>query len=128
MIVAFKDIEDMRRALKGAAVGRKTLQSGNEVYFDSLQSFRNFMTLQKLELLAMISYQKPTSIYGLANIVGRPLAAVQRDCQMLESIGFIKLQKQRSGRGSHRPMLAFSYDRIVVQIPGRSYALRIEAA
>jgi predicted transcriptional regulator len=86
------------------------------------------MTLQKLELLAMISYAEPKSIYDLANIVGRALAAVQKDCQMLEGIGFIRFEKQTTGRGSIVPKLKFSYNRIVVQLPEHPYSLKIEAA
>ncbi len=128
MIVSFRSLDDLEKDLLGVLKGKKVIQPKNAIYFDSPQSFRNFMTLQKLELLAMISYSEPKSIYDLANMVGRALAAVQRDCQTLEKIGFIKFEKQKTGRRSHVPKLKFLYDKIIVQLPDHPYSLKIEAA
>ena len=128
MIISFKDLDDLKADLMGVLKSKKAVQPKNAIYFDSPQSFRNFMTLQKLELLAMISFEEPKSIYDLANMVNRALAAVQKDCQMLERLGFIKFDKQKTGRGSIIPKLKFEYDRIIVQMPEHPYSLRIEAA
>lgn len=128
MTVSFKDIDNLKNDLIGALKGKKNIQPKNVVYFDSPQSFRNFMTLQKIELLVMIAYASPKSIYELASIVDRALAAVQKDCQMLERSGFIVFEKQKTGRSSIIPKLKFDYDCIVVQLPEHPYSLRLEAA
>ena len=128
MIVSFKTFDDLEKDLMSVLKGKKAIQPKNAIYFDSPQSFRNFMTLQKLELLATISYSEPRSVYDLADMVGRALSAVQRDCQMLEKLGFIKFDKQKTGRGSYIPKLKFLYDKIIVQLPEHPYSLKIEAA
>ena len=128
IIVSFKNMTDLKSDLLGALNGKKAIQPKNVIYFDSPQSFRNFMTLQKLELLAMISYFEPKSIYDLSKMSDRALSAVQKDCQMLERIGFIKFDKQKDGRGSYIPKLKFDYNRIIVQLPDHPYSLRIETA
>jgi predicted transcriptional regulator len=104
------------------------VQPKEVVCFDTLTSFRGFMTLQKLEILATIATVEPKSIYELAQLLDRGLAAVQKDCQILESSRFIKFEKQKGGRGSIKPILAFDYDRIVVKRPEHPYSLKFEAA
>ncbi len=128
MVVSFKGLSDLKIDLMTAVKGKKSIQPKNAIYFDTPQSFRNFMTLQKLELLGLIAYAEPKSIYDLAKMVNRALAAVQKDCQMLERSGFIKFNKEKGGRGAIVPKLSFNYDRIIVQLPEHPYSLRIEAA
>ena len=128
MIVSFKGLSDLKIDLMAAMKGKKSIQPKNAIYFDTPQSFRNFMTLQKLELLGLIAYAEPKSIYDLAKMVNRALAAVQKDCQTLERSGFIKFNKEKGGRGAIVPKLSFNYDRIIVQLPEHPYSLRIEAA
>lgn len=86
------------------------------------------MTLQKLEILATIASAEPKSVYELCQLLNRGLAAVQKDCQSLEAARFIKFKKQKGGRGSLRPMLAFDYDRIVVETREHPYSLKFAAA
>jgi predicted transcriptional regulator len=125
----FKRLDDLERDL--LSLGKKKtpkLQPKNVVFFDNIASFRNFMTLQKIEILTLIAVAKPKSVYELTQMLGRSLAPVQKDCQMLESAGFIKLEKEKGGRGSLRPKLTFGYDRIVVKLPEHPYAIQFEAA
>ncbi len=133
MIIEFFNIEDLsQRIIKDIKTALKTgvpnIQPKNLIQFDSVTSFRGFMTLQKIEILLMISNVKPKSIYELAKLLDRSLGAVQKDCDMLARIGFIKLQKQKTGRGSIVPKLAFDYDKIVVKLPKHPYELRFKAA
>ncbi len=114
--------------LDAVKIGRKSIQPKNVVFFDTPASFRNFLTLQKIELLTLISYAEPKSIYELAKMSDRPLAAVQRDCQVLARIGFIKLVKQKTGRGSLVPELSFNYNKIIVDLPGHPYELQFKEA
>lgn len=129
IFIRFKSVEDLKEDLLEAFYkGRKSIQQRNVVYFDTPTSFRNFLTLQKIELLTLISHVKPNSIYELAKISGRPLAAVQRDCQVLAEIGFIKLIKQKTGRGSLAPQLSFNYNKITVELSEHPYELQFKEA
>jgi predicted transcriptional regulator len=128
MIINFKNLDDLEKEL--LSLGKKKVpqvQSKNVIFFDSVASFRNFMTLQKLEILTMIAFEKPKSIYELTQMLDRGLAPVQKECQMLEKAGFIKLEREKTGRGSLKPRLAFDYDRLVVQLPEHPYELQFKS-
>lgn len=128
MIIMFKNLNDLEKELLSFEKKKMPqVQSKNVIFFDSVASFRNFMTLQKLEILTMIAFEKPKSVYELTQMLDRGLAPVQKECQMLESAGFIKLEKEKNGRGSLKPRLAFDYDRLVVQLPEHPYELQFKA-
>ncbi len=128
MIIKFKSLSELENELLNLEKKKKPKgQSTNVIFFDSVTSFRNFMTLQKLEILTMIAFAKPKSVYELTRMLDRGLAPVQKECQMLESVGFIKLKKEKTGRGSLKPRLAFNYDRLVVQLPEHAYELQFKA-
>lgn len=129
MIINFMTLEELcQGAIRAIETRIPSIQPKNVIYFENWTGFRNFMTLQKIEILLMISNVKPKSIYELAKLLDRSLGAVQKDCDMLARIGFIKLQKQKTGRGSIMPKLAFDYDKIVVKLPNHPYELRFKAA
>lgn len=129
MIVAFKTLDELgKEAIKAIKNRKPSIQPDNVVYFDSWTSFRNFMTLQKLEVLMMISSVEPNSIYELMRLLDRSLTAVQKDCEALERVGFITLEKQKTGRGQVVPRLKFKYDKIVVQLAQHPYELSFKAA
>ena len=104
------------------------VQSKETVYFDSMSSFRNFMTIQKLEILALIADEKPSSVYELSKMLNRAIAPVQKDCQMLESAGFIIFNKEKGGRGTITPKLSFPYHCILVKLPEHPFELQFKAA
>lgn len=129
MIVEFKSLNELGKdAIKSIKTRKPNLQPENIIYFDSWTSFRGFMSLQKLEILTMISSLEPKSIYELMRLLDRSLSAVQKDCEALEHAGFITLEKQKTGRGQVVPRLKFNYDKIVVQLPRHPYELSFKAA
>lgn len=129
MIIEFMTLDELgQNALQSIKTRKPDIQPKNIIYFDSWTSFRGFMTLQKIEILTMISSVQPKSIYELARLLDRSLAAVQKDCEILERIGFIKLKKQKTGRGSITPTLVFEYDKIVVNLPKHAYELSFRVA
>lgn len=128
MIIRFKNLNDLEKELLSLEKKKVSqIQSKNTIFFDSVASFRNFMTLQKLEILTMIAFEKPKSVYELTQMLDRGLAPVQKDCQMLEKAGFIKLAREKTGRGSLKPRLTFEYDRLVVQLSEHPYELQFKA-
>lgn len=127
--IKFKSLEQMEKELLDLSKTKKGYVQPKEViFFDSLNSFRKFMTLQKLELLTIIASAKPKSVYELAKMVDRGLGPVQNDCNVLESVGFIIFEKQKAGRKSMAPKLKFNYDKIVVELPEHPYELSFKAA
>ena len=129
LYVEFKSLGDMGKDLLAVYKTRTPkIQPKDVVYFDTVSSFRGFMTLQKIEILTMIATAEPKSIYELCQLLDRGLAAVQKDCQVLEASRFIVFEKQKGGRGSIKPKLVFDYDRIVVKTPEHPYSLKFEAA
>jgi predicted transcriptional regulator len=122
--VKFKSLEQLKQELLNLPEAKKGyLQPKEIVLFESLNSFRNFMTLQKLELLTLISSVKPKSIYELAKMVDRAIVSVQKDCNVLERSGFIVFEKTKGGRGNLAPRLKFNYDRIIVDRAEYPYEL-----
>ena len=116
MIVEFKGLQDLEKDLLSLPKDKaKKTQPINLIYFDSLSSFRSFMTIQKLEILTLIASAKPRSIYELAKMLNRAIAPVQKDCQMMEAAGFIILTKEKGGRGNLIPRLTFDYKCILVK-------------
>lgn len=129
LTIQFKGLDEVEKDLLGLKKNKTPkIHSPGVVFFDSLNSFRNFMTLQKLELLAIISDANPKSIYELSQMVNRAIAPVQKDCQSLETAGFISLTKEKGGRGTLCPKLSFGYDRILVKLPEHPYELQFSAA
>jgi len=128
MIIAFKSLNDYRiEAINSIKSNQVNIQSQNIIYFDSWTSFRGFMSLQKIEILTMISNHKPNSIYELTKWLDRSLSAVQKDCEALQNAGFINLKKKNSGRTQVVPRLKFPYDKILVQIPEHPYELTFKS-
>ena len=86
------------------------------------------MSEQKLEILTLIANANPKSVYELAKMLGRAIAPVQKDCQSLETVGFIDFEKEKGGRGTLTPRLVFDYDRILVKLPSHPYELQFSSA
>lgn len=127
--VQFKSLESLKKELLALPKNhKKYIQPEDVIIFESLNGFRNFMTLQKIELLTVIASLNPKSVYELAKIVDRAIAAVQKDCNALESCGFIYYDQEKGGRKTITPKLKFNYDRIIVEMPEHPYELSFKSA
>ena len=63
MTVEFKRLQDLENDLLTLPKSKKPkLQPKSVVSFDSLGSFRSFMTIQKLEILTLIANANPKSV------------------------------------------------------------------
>jgi predicted transcriptional regulator len=89
----------------------------NTLKFDSVKTFNNIMTVNKIQILRAISQYNPESVYQLANLLNREPNHVLKDCRLLESYKFMKLEETDSSRSSLRPVLAFDYDVIKTSSP-----------
>ena len=129
LTVEFKDLSSIEKDLLSLSKSKAAkLQSKHVVYFDSLASFRNFLTIQKIEILTLIASAQPKSIYELSKMLNRAIAPVQKDCQMMEAAGFITFDKEKGGRGAMAPKLAFRYHTILVKLPEHPYELQFKTA
>lgn len=127
--IQFKSLKSLMTEVDSAISKRKpNIQKKNVVYFASLASFRSFMSIQKIEILSVITHRKPASIYELAKWVDRDFPAVLRDCVALESTGFIFLKEKKDAKSTKQPVLAFSYSRIVVHLPKSPYHIELNDA
>ena len=106
---------EVDRAIKsGQGMDRR---KKNILTFDSVKTFNNFMTVNKVQILRAISQLRPESIYQLATFLGREPQHVLKDCRFLESSKFIKLEKTENARNSLRPVIVFVYDVIKSDSP-----------
>ena len=127
--IRFQAFEDLKKEVSKALAKRaKLIQKKNEIFFDTVAAFRNFMTIQKIEILTIIAVQKPASIYELAKLVDRDFAAVLRDCTGLEATGFITLKSTNNAKGSKIPQLRFSYGGIIIYLPKNPYQIEFSVA
>ena len=127
--IHFQSLESFKKeaatALSKQVVSK---QPANQIVFDSVASFRSFMTIQKIELLTTIATQKPSSIYVLAKLVARDFAAVLRDCVGLESTGFILLKATDDAKKTKIPRLRFNYRGIAICMPNTPYQIEFGLA
>jgi predicted transcriptional regulator len=127
--IKFKSLEAIEQELLDLPKKKHGyVQPQDVILFESLNAFRNFLTLQKLEILMLIAAKQPKSVYELAGLVGRAIAPVQKDCHMLSKAQFIYFEKEKGGRGSLKPKLKFDYDRILVEMQDFPYELWFRSA
>ncbi len=107
--------QDIHEAVKSKSI---LLDSPDSIHFDSLDTYRSFMTSNKANILSAISKLRPGSIYELATYLNRQPQHVLTDCRSLESHGFIKFIQEEVGRRALRPELTFNYDVIMVEAKG----------
>lgn len=108
----FQDIDQAIKSHSGL------IDSPDSISFDSIDTYRSFMTSNKANILSAISKLKPSSVYELANYLNKQAQHVLADCRTLESCGFIKLVQVETGRRPLRPILVFDYDVIMVEGKG----------
>src|SRR5690606_35336081 len=114
--IYFKNRKDFFEEIDNAIKERKALiDSYDSINFDSIDTYRSFMTSNKINILAAISKLRPASVYEMATYLNRKPQHVLSDCRSLESCGFIKLNPEPTGRRPLRPVLPFDHDVIMIQ-------------
>ena len=106
---------DITKALKSGKGMNK--REENTLIFDSVKTFNNILSVNKIQILRAISQLRPESVYQLAMTLDREPQHVLKDCRQLESYKFIKLEETKTGRNSIRPILTFDYDVIKTDSP-----------
>lgn len=108
LTIYFQEMDDFFQDINQAIESKSSLvDSSDSIHFDSLDTYRSFMTSNKTNILSAISKLKPGSVYELASFLNRQPQHVLSDCRSLESHGFIKLIQEKVSRKALRPELAF---------------------
>lgn len=85
--------------------------------FHNIDSLRSVLTDKRLELLRLIHQKRPTSVTELAALSGRDLKRVNEDVRRLALLGFIEVEKGRTGGRAGRKAPRPRYDAVLVEIP-----------
>ncbi|MBW2974707.1 hypothetical protein KY366_03220 [Candidatus Woesearchaeota archaeon] len=116
-IKPFKDVlketaEVMGKIKKGSYVKPKKGLS-----FGGVESFREFFTPKRIELLQIIRHKQPKSIYELAKLTNREIKSIVMDIKILEKYDLIDTKKvPAKGKTGYKVRPVFDYDKITVDI------------
>ena len=117
------EIKPLKDVLEEAAIVMGKIKKGEQVKpkkglsFGSVESFREFFTPRRIELLQMIEHKQPRSIYELAKFTNREIKSVVIDLKILEKYGVIDTKKVPvKGKTGYKVMPLFEYDKLTVDI------------
>ncbi len=117
------EIKPLKDVLKEAAEVMGKIKKGKYVKprkglsFGSVESFREFFTPKRIELLQVIKHKQPKSIYELAKLTNREIKSIVTDINILEKYGLIDTKKiQVKGKTGYKVMPVFNYDKLIVNI------------
>lgn len=114
-IKPFKDVlEDTAKVIGDIKKG-KAVKPKKGLSFGSVESFREFFTPRRIELLQVIKHKKPESVYELAKLTDREIKSVVTDLTILDKYGLIDI-KRIAVKGGHKVMPIFDYDKLMVDI------------
>jgi predicted transcriptional regulator len=103
-------VSSMRKAMRT----KSSSQKNHSIEFDSFETFKRVMNLNKIQILMAIARLKPVSINQLSKFLHREYPHVLKDCNSLETFGFIRLEETGGARRQLTPKLVFDYDLIRV--------------
>ena len=117
------DIKPLKDVLKEAAEVMGKIKKGKAVKprkglsFGNVESFREFFTPKRIELLQVIRHKHPKSVYELAKLTNREIKSVVTDIKILEKYGLIDTKRLAvKGKAGYRVMPIFDYDKLTVDI------------
>ena len=112
--IEFKSDADFFGDIRAALAKRVSLiQHSDTIIFDNYRSFQKFMFPNRFDVLVAIKVFKPTSMYQLAKALHRHHQAILKDCNALETAGFIKTEQTGTDRNQRVPRFIFDFDVIV---------------
>ncbi len=113
---AYREFEETYEALRGG----KPAEKRQGVYFTSLDAVRRILTQERLALLRAIRERAPTSIYALAQSVGRDLKNVQDDLELLHKHRLVRFRRRVSDqRGAKIPEVPFREIELTITLDNR---------
>jgi predicted transcriptional regulator len=98
--------EDLQ-IIRDLKAGKKVVPR-NVLAFESLETMRKFLTPQRQLLLRVVRRMKPSSVYQLAQLLGRDRKAVDEDLKVLEELGLLTFRTSvHNGRARVQPVTKF---------------------
>jgi|TARA_B100001971_G_C18247928_1_gene575787 predicted transcriptional regulator len=117
------EIKPLKAVLRESAEVMGELKRGKSVKpqsglsFGSVESFREFFTPKRIELLQVIKHKQPHSVYELAKLTKREIKSIVVDINILSKYGLIDMKKVPvKGRTGYKLMPIFDYDKLTVDI------------
>ncbi|MDO8740072.1 MAG: hypothetical protein Q7J54_00685 [Candidatus Woesearchaeota archaeon] len=117
------EVKPLKDVLKEAAEAMSEVRKGKSIKarkglsFGSVESFREFFTPRRIELLQVIRHKHPKSIYELAKLTNRDIKSTAVDIKILEKYGLIDTKKVHvEGGVGYKVMPVFDYDKLTVDI------------
>jgi len=117
------EIKPLKGVLKETAKVMGEIKKGKYVKpkkglsFGSVESFREFFTPKRIELLQVIKHKQPKSVYELAKLTEREIKSIVTDIKILEKYGLIDTKRiYVKGKAGYRIMPIFDYDKLTVDI------------
>jgi predicted transcriptional regulator len=111
--VGIADYEEMKARTMRIARGEEKPAPGDpKVWFPSMESFAQILSMGNRELLRVIDEQAPGSLEELAEITGRAKSNLSRTLKKMVSYGLVHMEKD--GR-RHAPRVI--HDRIELDLP-----------
>lgn len=116
-IKPFKDVLKETAEIMGRIKKGKYVRPKKGLSFGSVESFREFFTPKRIELLQIIRHKQPKSIYELAKLTNREIKNVAMDIKILEKYGLIDTKKVPiKGKTGYKVRPIFDYDKLTVDI------------
>jgi len=116
-IKPLKDVLNEAAEVMGRIKKGKYVKPKKGLSFGSVDSFREFFTPKRIELLQVIKHKQPKSIYELAKSTNREIKSVVIDIKILEKYGLIDTKKVPvKGKTGYKVTPIFDYDKLTVDI------------
>ena len=115
------EIKSLKDVLNDSAKVMNKIKKGEQVIskkglsFGDVESFREFFTPKRLELLRVIKHKHPESLYELAKLTNRDFKNVVTDIKILEKYGLLDTKKMPV-KGGYKVRPIFDYDKLSVDI------------
>lgn len=117
LTIKFSTNDEFLKGVKGSLFDptHSSDEDEHSLSFDSMETFKNTLTENRLDILMAIARERPESIYQLAKYLNREHPHVAKDCKILEFLGFIVLEEAVGAKKQFIPRLVFDYDFIRVK-------------
>ncbi len=81
-----------------SGIFRRLRGEGGDYDFSGISTLRQLLSDERARILHTIKTKNPSSIYGLAKVLGRDFKSVRQDIKLLEKFGLLELETNRAGK------------------------------
>ncbi|MEK6954548.1 MAG: ArsR family transcriptional regulator [Candidatus Micrarchaeota archaeon] len=96
----------------------KYLEPTSKIVVSSLEILSKILTSERIRMLQVIRANNPSSIYGLAQLMGKDRRNVLRELRYLHGMHLVKVRKEAKSHSPRRNIVPYvDFSKIVVGIP-----------